>query len=271
MRSLLFLLVLVLHSLMGQTTGNQDRRWQLPGSLLLKEDGPQAYRFVCDYYNLDTKGRLIARWRISGRYTRGLPEGKVRWSDVRVAAGKEWSDQFGAPQKRDFMEGFSYHAAEAKDMAKPEFFRGFPPMAMQERTLVWDTHMLESFAWEHFGKLSLNTPLAVDPGPMPLAGAGTFHSREVRLMWKGLGRRNGQECALIDYQSFFNTFEMKFLGMDMIGRSHYWGEIWVSLATKQIEYATLFDEVLGELTLTSRAGTQTMNVFRNGVFEKERE
>jgi hypothetical protein len=37
--------------------------------------------------------------------------------------------------------------------------------------------------------------------------------------------------------------------MTLKGRSHYWA-IWVSLANRQIEYATLNEDVLGELTLT---------------------
>ena len=41
--------------------------------------------------------------------------------------------------------------------------------------------------------------------------------------------------------------------MTLKGRSHYWGAIWVSLASRQIEYATLQEDVLGEMTLTGQA------------------
>jgi hypothetical protein len=55
-------------------------------------------------------------------------------------------------------------------------------------------------------------------------------------------------------------------GLSLIGRSHYWGQIWVSMSTRQIKYATLFEDVLGDLKLGSQQST-VMNVFRKGVFE----
>ena len=57
--------------------------------------------------------------------------------------------------------------------------------------------------------------------------------------------------------------------MTLQGRSHYWGEIWVSLSTKQIEYATLYEDVLGEMKLAGQATPQVIDVFRSGVFEPE--
>ena len=72
-----------------------------------------------------------------------------------------------------------------------------------------------------------------------MPGVGTFHSRDTVLEWVGRSERNGQECALIDYRSFFNPLQLAVGGMTIQGRSDFWGEIWVSLATKQIEYATI--------------------------------
>ena len=54
--------------------------------------------------------------------------------------------------------------------------------------------------------------------------------------------------------------------MTLTGRSHYWGQIWVALATKQIEYATLYEDVLGEMTL-GQGSPQLIDVFRSGVLE----
>jgi hypothetical protein len=61
---------------------------------------------------------------------------------------------------------------------------------------------------------------------------------------------------------------VKTAGFEMIGRSHYWGQIWVSLTTKQIEYATLYEDVLGEMKLGAQPAPQVVNVFRKGVFER---
>jgi hypothetical protein len=56
-------------------------------------------------------------------------------------------------------------------------------------------------------------------------------------------------------------------GMTLKGRSDYWGEIWVSLETKQIEYATLQEVVVGEMKLAGQDTIQVINIFRLGTLE----
>lgn len=263
MRSFWLALALIPGCLLAQDT----RTWQLPKAPAVKPTGPQTYRFVCDYYQLDIKGNLASRHRVSGRYTRGLPEGKMRWNDVTVAQGKDFTDTFAVPEKREFMEGFTYSLADGRDMLKPEFFPGFPPLAIQERTQVWDTHMLESFVAE-MPKLALNTPYRFESGEVPLAGAGTFTNHDIQLTWTGLGRRNSQECAVIDYRAYFNKVNVSSPAVTLTGRSHYWGQIWVALSTFDIEYATLSEDVLGELKLPNQTAPMTINVFRIGVLDR---
>ena len=233
-----------------------------------EQPGPQSWRFTCDYYYLDTKGNLGRRERLTARYTRSLPKDNIKWTDVELANGTEWADKFNPAEKRAFMEGFSYPRAEVKNMLTPEFFRGFPPMAMIERNLVWDTHMLEGFAQDQFEHLKLNTPYHV-PGAenVEIGGAGAFRHRDLQLIWTGYSKRNAIECAVIDYRAFFNTIDMKNPAMTLNGRSNYWGQIWVSLATRRIEYATLYEDVIGEMTFQGQDKPQTISVFRIGVFE----
>lgn len=233
----------------------------------LAQAAPRTWHFTCDYYNLDVKGNLAGRQRYSASYTRGLRGDVVRWSDVTVASSSGWSDDFGPAQKQDFMEGFSYPWSKAAEDGSPDFFHGFPPMAIQQRNLIWDTHMFEGFVAE-FDHLKPNIPYHVpNTGAMNLAGAGTFRNRDLQLILTGSSKRNGQECAVIDYRAFFNTIEGKTPAFALVGRSDYWGQIWVSLATKQIEYATLYEEVLGELTLQGQEKPMTISVVRVGVFE----
>lgn len=56
------------------------------------------------------------------------------------------------------MEGFSYPWSKSAEDLSPDFFPGFPLMAMQQRNLVWDTHMFEGFA----EKLDHLTPNVLD-------------------------------------------------------------------------------------------------------------
>ena len=232
-------------------------------------------RFVwgmfCRGEPLAVNGVLRRRWHIRWHklweYTRGLARGEVVWKNVTQADADGATVPFGAAQKRDFMEGFRY-PNNLSNTLKPEFFKGFPPTAVFERNLVWDTGMIEHFGQDFFKQLKLNQPyhsIADDAVNMP--DVGTFHNRDVVLEWIGRSQRNGQDCALINYQAFFNLLEIANGGMTLKGRSDYWGQIWVSLTTKQIEYGTLNESVVGEMKLPGQDTTQIINVFRSGTLE----
>jgi len=241
--------------------------WTLPQGVATKDSGPRTYRFTVDYQSANPQGVVVQRQRIVGEYTRGLAGGEVQWKNVAQADADGASGPFGAPQKRGFMEGFRYKNDLGATM-QPEFFKGFPPTAVFERNLVWDTGMMELFGQGYFEKLKLNEPYhAMANQDVKMPAMGTFHNRDVVLEWVGRSYRNGQECALIDYRAFLNPLEIATGGMTLRARSDYWGQIWVSLKTKQIEYGTLYEEVLGEMKLPGQAAPQPLSVFRSGVLE----
>ena len=241
--------------------------WQLPQNPPAKELGSRTYRFTTSYTYSNTKGEIARRERITALCTWG-PTGEVTWRDVSVSQANGKDAPFGPGEKREFMDNFRYRLANADDSLKPEFFKNFPPSAVAERNLVWDTLMFETFGRTELEHLKLNEPYHFAPSQnIALGGAGNFQNRDIELTWAGSSRRNGQDCALILYQAFFNPLHITVPGVDMIGRSHYWGSIWVSSATKQIEYATLYEDVLGELKLPNQNTPQIVDVFRDGVFE----
>jgi hypothetical protein len=277
-RNLLLAIVLV-SVVPGGTALGQSRKGdesidrllsRLPSQLKLREDRPQKYRLTFDYLYMDALANLTHKERVVGEYTRALPDGKSRWASVSIARGKGFDDPYpeGTPQK--YMEGFSYNLTTRENMLKPEFFPGFPENEIKTKNLVWDMHMIEQFSWDHFDKLELNRPYAIQAGPedVPLAGAGTFQNRKIMLTWIGVSRRNGELCALIQYHAFANKFTTTMMNMTFQGRSHYWGEIWVSLVDKQIEHATLFEDVLVEFAMPGQPGKQLVGVLRQGTFEK---
>jgi hypothetical protein len=240
--------------------------WRLPPDMAVKDAGPRTYRFTVEYETSNSRGEIVLRQRITGDYTRGLPAGEVEWKNVSQAEAAGPAGPFGTPEKRAFMEGFRYPNDIASTF-KPEFFRGFPPTAVFERNLVWDTGMLESFGQQYLDRLQLNEPYHTSSQQdLTLPGIGTFQNRDIVLEWIGRSQRNGQACALIQYQAFHNPLEITNPGMTLKGSSNYWGLIWVSLATGQIEYATINEQVVGDLKLASRDTVQVLNVFRSGDF-----
>jgi hypothetical protein len=256
---------LLAQSTLLQTSAVQT--WGLPQGMLVKDSAPRTYRFTQDYYTANRTGEVVHRQQVTGDYTRGLTSGQVEWKNVGVAEADGATVPFPAPQKRDFMEGFRYPVG-SPDTLKPDFFKSFPATAVQERNLIWDTSMLESFGQNYFEQLRLNVPLQVGRDEdINMPGVGTFHSRNVVLEWVGHSQRNGKDCALIDYRAFFNPLQIAMGGISIQGRSDFWGEIWVSLDTKQIEYATIYEHVAGEMKLPGQDSPQLLSVFRTGTLE----
>jgi hypothetical protein len=251
----------------SQTQPLSEPAWSLPHVFEVKDSAPRTYRFAVDYDSANSRGDIFQRQRLIGEYTRGLPAGDVMWKNVTLATADGATAPFGNAQKRDFMEGFRYRNDLGSTFG-PDFFKGFPPAAIIERNLVWDTGMIEMFGQNYFDQLRLNEPYhAISNGDTAIPAVGSFHNRDVVLEWVGRSRRNGQDCAVIDYQAFFNPLEVATGGMTLKGRSDYWGEIWVSLATRQIEYATLYENVTGEMKLPGQDAPQVLNIFRSGTFE----
>ena len=252
------------------SAGLLAQSWTLPRAMPVKDAGPRAYRFTMNHTVSDTKGQVVQRQRVTADYTRGLAGGDAMWKNVTVAESNGPGAISGPGEKREFMEGLRYRSGSPglADSMKPEFFKAFPPTAVMERNLVWDTGMIEMFGQDEFDHLKLNAPYRLlSSQDVNMPGIGTFQNRDVQLTWVGRSRRNGQECAVIDYIALFNPLAIATGGMTLTGRSHYWGEIWVALATRQIEYATLQEDVLGELKLPGQETAQIINVFRSGIFE----
>lgn len=267
--SLLSAVLFAISGLCAQTTPvpATTQFWTLPHGTAVIDAGPRTYHFTVDYNTANATGEIIHRQRITGDYTRGLVNGEVIWNNVTSAEVNGATAPFPPAQKQDFMEGFRYRNDLGATMA-PDFFKSFPPAAIMERNLVWDTGMFELFGQNYFDKLQLNVPLhIISDQNVEMPDLGTFHNHNVVLEYQGRSQRNGQDCALIDYRAFFNPLEIATGGMTLTGRSDYWGTIWVSLATKQIEYATLYEEVQGRMQLPGQDAPQPLSVFRIATFE----
>src|SRR5215813_13199468 len=94
----------------------------LPTDLKLKDDEPQKYKITFDYLYLDTLGNPTGKERVTGEYIRALPDGKVRWNNVRIAKAKSFDQPFPDGEVQTYMEGFTYDFAKRADMLKKGFF-----------------------------------------------------------------------------------------------------------------------------------------------------
>jgi hypothetical protein len=233
---------------------------------LLMAPSARLYRFSVEYFTFDAKGGFVKKQRITGTYAAGNPGDAVKWTHVTLASGDTLAGAYGGEQAQRYMEGFSYQP-DGQRLFLPDFFKAFPPDATQAKNLVWDAFMLETFA-ENLRRVKESSPYHMPSWAVPLAGGGTFRNRDIQLTWIGIVERHRQECALIQYEALFNRVEHEIPGVRLVGRSDYWGNIWVPLATGDIESATLYEEVAGQVTIASQPAPQPVNVVRKGTFER---
>lgn len=224
-------------------TARAEAPARLPADLQLREDGPQRYRVRTIWHNRDAEGAATGKYVISGVYTRGLKGDTVRWNDVNIAVFRDPGGTDADTLFQETMENFSYKSPE--DIDDPMLFARLPADETRHllRTLIWDAVGIETFAWEWFDKLELNTsyrPADFEDFTVKMADWGTLKMRDLRLRWMGESVMNGKKCAVIHYKSFVNP--VRSAGMN--GRSLYWGTILVSLEDKQIEHGTLNEDVL---------------------------
>ena len=260
MIGLIALAVIFPNSVVGQAVDKAGEAFidQLPAGLQLKENEPQHYLMVTTHYNRDMYGSFINKSQVSGEYTRGLEGGKVKWNHARIVHSQSQKGDFGEGTALDFMENFSYVPSEK--ILEPSFFQGFPndQTSLMAKNLVWDMSGIEALAWICFDSLSLNQEYLAKEinGEADLAGAGTFTNEDIRLTWKGLTKTNDKLCAVIDFTAYNNPLEIDMQNFKMKGRSHYWGTIYVSLTDKQIEYASMHEDVMMDMN------SNMINAFR---------
>jgi hypothetical protein len=249
-----------------------DYLTELPDDLVLKEETPQEYRITTVWHNRDLHGDATAKFIISGQYTRALEGDSVQWNNVMIEIFPDPSKAASDTAYQEFMEGFKYKSPE--DIARYDFFKDFPPDESTHllRTLIWDAVAFEVFGWNYFDQLELNkaiVPSDLEDFDAPMADWGTITMKNLKLTWVGVSKLNDELCAVIDYESFVNPVNSSSPGMTVQGRSLYWGIIYISLEDKQIEYATMNEDVIMEITTLTNP-EKRMNIQREVKFEKLR-
>ena len=267
MKTILFF-ALILSSIMATAQLVDLKTMQsLPKDLELKDE-LQKFDVTTDHLNTDIFCHFLNKIRIHGEYTRGLENGMVKWNNVSVAMSMSENGEFPKGTPVNYMEDFTYYPGE--DMIEADKFETFTDYSDFTKNLVWDMLAIEGFAWHSFDKLRLNEPYSAADfnGKIDLAGNGFFENKDIRLIWTGISLRNGETCATINYRTFRNPLEVNAEGIDMKGRSHYWGTIWVSLEDKQIEHAVLYEDVIMEMLLSGRTQKQVLNATREIIFKR---
>ena len=109
---------------------------------------------------------------------------------------------------------------------------------------------------------------------VPLNGGGNFsegsyfRNGEITLALKGLSVVSGADCALLEYDSGESSLKMLMkpapnMEINVIGSSHYWGDIYKDLDSGWVRKAALREVVVMEITLPMQPNKTNTVIERN--------
>jgi hypothetical protein len=236
---------------------------RLPKDLELDNSTIRNYIMTTDYFDYDLKGNFIRKRRVTGEYTGGLDGDSARWNGVYISEAGELKAPFPEGSKLEYMENFTYH--ETEQIIEEDFFEAIPEANMLVKNLIWDVFGFEIFAYSCWDSLKRNEEYHAHNlnSEIELAGEGTFENRDIILTWIGLTELNNEICAIIKYSVMNNPLKIELDNFTMSGRSHYWGEVYVSLTDKQIEYATLSEDVVTDILFKGQSNNILGYTVRN--------
>lgn len=249
--SFLVICMLIPATGLGQSPKNIINKYltRLPSGQPANDGTLQKYRMTAVYTNLDIYGNFTDKTRVTGDYTRGYKDGYSQWSNVFVSNVKKESDLFPQGKKQDFMENFRY--LPSSGMMNEADFKSFPTAIdnIFARNLIWDMLGLEIFAWKYNDSLRLAIPFTIPDikGGFNMAEIGKYNHASIQLCWTGISVMNGELCAVIEYRALNNKVEVVVGNIKTKGTEQYWGNTWISLKTKQIEFGEIYSSTFQEI------------------------
>jgi hypothetical protein len=233
-------------------------------------DKLQKYRMTAVYTNRDLYGAFTGKTKVTGDYTRGLGNGLVKWNNVWISNSDKFSEPFPTGTKQDYIENFEY--IPSPKMLEAGSFKNFPPNpeTVFSRNLVWDMQALEGFAWKYADSLQLNKTFRIREitGEFAMADIGTYSHTGIQLTWTGISAFNGELCAVIEFRALDNKLEMAFEGLKTRGTEQYWGTVWVSLKTREIEQAEMYSGTMQEIEVPGLENKFLVKTIRELSVEK---
>jgi hypothetical protein len=249
-------------------TVDEDYLTDLPKTLTVDNSTPQTYEVSLHWNNRDIDGVLINNNLVKALYTRGLEDGYVRWNDVQM---KNLMDTLGVMRQIPELNGLLYKV-DGDNFVKQEFYKNFPQQHVDLiRWFVQDGVAIETYGWMYFDSLKLNEvfyPAYFQNQRIDIENYVNFTNQSLSLRWTGVSKRNNETCAIIHYQAMYNNIDANTDVMKLSGRSLYWGDIWISLTDKQIEYATMYEDVVFKMTLKANNLEQRLDLQREIIFKK---
>ena len=274
MKTLIYFLSLFLvsGSLQAQTGTLESYLLMNPSDIIPASSSDQVYDVTLKWQNLDAiNGNHFNCNVLTANYIVGSNHDSVRWNNVRLGQIRDFAQQEYETSSLHALNGFTYQANSA-EFLKENFYRD---ISADQRDLVkWlvsDAAQMQGLANYIFDSLEFNRelyPTLLNDYDIEFEDWVTFSSRYQKLIWSGITRYNGEPCAMVRFESLYNPVKIDNDQMKVSGRSLYYGEMWISLTDKQVEYASMVEDVVFKLGSSLFPDEQLVDLQREVIFDK---
>lgn len=234
----------------------------------------QEYDVTLKWQNLDAiSGNKINCNVAKATYIVGLDNDYVGWKNVSLAQIDDFKQtQYDGTDLPSFNE-FSYKAVDTAFLAE-DFYKKIPVEQRDlAKWLVSDAIQMQGLAWYVFDSLRFNKefyPKLLENHEVKFEDWVIFSNQYQKLVWSGITEHNDEICAIVKFESSYNPVQIDNEQMQIKGRSLYYGEMWISLTDKQVEYAIMFEDVIMKLTSSMFPNEQLLDLQREIVFNKQK-
>lgn len=167
----------------------------------------------------------------------------IRWENVTTSGIEDLHHDFSEGTPLPVLHNFTY-----KFMSVPfvdeDFYKSIPPEQVDwAMMLLTDAFMMHEYKLLLLDSLEFNRPYLPENmanNHIEVGSDFNFASEYLLYLWNGFTIYNNQLCAIVRFESFFNLMSNSWTK----GRSMYYGEMFISLDRKQIEYARMVEDVV---------------------------
>lgn len=265
-------LMLFTNCLLAQKSSIDKYLLLKPSDVKAIKSGIQKYDVSLKWQNLDAiNGNKINCNAVKATYITGLKNDSVSWKNVSLAQISDFQQKDYNGTNLPSFNGFTYKINET-NFLNEDFYKTIP---LEQRDLakwlVSDAIQMQGLAWYVFDSLAYNKPFIpkfLNNYDVKFKDWVTFTSRYQKLIWSGITKYNNEVCAIIKFESLYNPLKIDNNQMSIKGRSLYYGEIWISLSDKQVEYATMVEDVVMKLKSSIFPEEQLIDLQREIIFNK---
>ncbi len=268
-----FILGLLMSSCVAQDDGIDKYLSLKPVDIILNSTEDQVYEVTMKWQNLDAiKGNKYNCNLTKATFTVEKGNKTVNWSNVGVASIHDFHQKEFSLNRIPSFDGFSYKVNDTGFLKESFYNKIAPEQRDLAKWLVSDAIQMQGLAWYVFDSLSFKKefqPELLKSYNIKFEDWATFSSRYQKLEWTGITQHNKEICAIIKFESLYNPVRIENEQMQLKGRSLYYGEMWISLSDKQVEYAIMIEDVVMKLRSSLFPDEQLIDLQREIVFDKK--